>query len=234
MANCEESAVTKRRAEFISKMQLAVTEIQNKFNEFHSELFGKEAKLIRIVQKIQKDTLEKFDEMTPRLNEIEKGRESLISILTSNSNQKLLDMNLHSFSSEIDEIIGKSRIDRIIELKWKNGGISIDNICRIKVNFSVDSSTQEILHKESSENSKNEYSSQNTYQKFQRGRANRCFREYSPYHRVKRPNVIRNPRNSQSNSTPRNTSFPIHSHANTNAPESSIVSMETHESNSLV
>ena len=253
MATCEESVVTKRRSDFVSKMEFTVTEIKNKFIEFHNDLFRKEAKLSRIVQKIQQDTLEKFDDMLPRLNEIEKGRESLISILTSNSNQQLLDTNLHSFSSEIDKIIGKSRIDRIIELKWKGGGISIDDICQIKVNISVDSSTQEILHRESSGNSKNQYSSRIHYRKFHGARSNRCVHEYSPYHHVKSPNVIRNPRKSQSMHnprksqsihnprksqsihnprnlqriyTPRKDSSPIQSPANTNMPESSDVNMD--------
>ena len=229
MATCE---VITRRADFISKMELTVTEIKHKFSEFHNELFGKEAKLIRIVEKIQKDTLEKFDEMSPRLSEIEKGRESLISILTSNSNQKLLDTNLNSFSNEIDSIIGKSRIDRIIELKWKNDGISIGDICQLKVNLLVEPSTQEILNKESSGTSKHEYSSQKNCRQLPHASANKRIREFynlnPPYQHYRRQNTFRSPsiyRPSQSDNHGF-TSFPIQSPANPSAPESSDIKMD--------
>eukprot|EP00800_Vazella_pourtalesii_P010660 TRINITY_DN2603_c0_g1_i5.p1 TRINITY_DN2603_c0_g1~~TRINITY_DN2603_c0_g1_i5.p1 ORF type:complete len:293 (+),score=41.15 TRINITY_DN2603_c0_g1_i5:31-909(+) len=233
MATCEESVVTTRRADFVSKMELTVKEIKHKFREFHNELFGKEAKLISIVEKIQKDTLEKFDEMSPRLSEIEKGRESLISILTSNSNQKFLDTNLNSFSNEIDSIIGKSRIDRIIELKWKNDGISIGDICQLKVNLLVDPSTQEILNKESGGTSKHEYSSQNYYRRLHDARTNKRIREFyslnSPHRISIGRNILHNPGGAYSYSQGNNHAFTpslIPLSANTNVPEPRYVRMD--------
>ena len=69
--------------------------------------------------------------MSPKLKEIQDCRNSVISILTNNSNKQLLDTQLHSFTTEIDGIIGQSGIENLIRLKWIHCNLQVDNICVI-------------------------------------------------------------------------------------------------------
>ena len=101
----ERNFITETRSEFVSSAEIAIIEIKNKFAEFHSQLHQGEVNLINYVEKIRADILQKFDEMSPKLKEIQDCRNSVISILTNNSNKQLLDTQLHSFTTEIDGII---------------------------------------------------------------------------------------------------------------------------------
>ena len=127
----EQNFVTKTRNEFVLSAEIAIKEIKDKFENFHSQLHQGEVNLINYVEKIQADILHKFDEMTPKLNEIQQCRNSVISILTKNSNKQLLDTQLSSFNSEIDGVIRHTGIDNLIRLKWKFCELPINNICTI-------------------------------------------------------------------------------------------------------
>ena len=127
----ERNFITETRSEFVSSAEIAIIEIKNKFAEFHSQLHQGEVNLINYVEKIRADILQKFDEMSPKLKEIQDCRNSVISILTNNSNKQLLDTQLHSFTTEIDGIIGQSGIENLIRLKWIHCNLQVDNICVI-------------------------------------------------------------------------------------------------------
>ena len=127
----EQNFITKTRNEFTMSVENAIREIQYTFADFHSQLDRGESNLIEYVEEIQKDTLKKFDEITPKLKEIQQCRDSVIAILTKNSNKQLLDTQLHSFTTEIDGVIGQSGIDNLIRLKWKYFELQADNICEI-------------------------------------------------------------------------------------------------------
>ena len=127
----ERNFITETRNKFVSSAEIAIKEIRDKFAEFHSQLHQGEVNLINYVEKIRADILQKFDEMSPKLKEIQQCRNSVISILTNNSNKLLLETQLHSFTSEIDSVIGQSGIDKLIYLKWKFCELPINNICAI-------------------------------------------------------------------------------------------------------
>ena len=144
--------IEQRRNEFINKMGAAVEEIKEKFATFHTQLFSKEASLIQLVENIQKNALDKFDnEIAPKLAEINQARGCLINIITSNSNQQFLDKQINNCDSEIDTIIGKSGIQRILEIKWKVEGLNIGNISQITPHIIVSASMQEAIVRETSE-----------------------------------------------------------------------------------
>ena len=127
----EQNFITKTRNEFTISVENAIREIQNKFSDFHIQLHQRESNLIEYVEKIQKDILQKFDEITPKLKEIKQCRDSVIAILTNNTNKQLLETQLHSFTTEIDGVVGQSGIDNLIRLKWRYCNLQVDNICEI-------------------------------------------------------------------------------------------------------
>ena len=127
----EQNFITKTRNEFTISVDNAIREIQNKFSDFHTQLHQRENNLIDYVEEIQKDILQKFDEITPKLKEIQQCRDSTISILTNNTNKQLLETQLHSFTTEIEGVIGQSGIDNLIRLKWKYCELQVDNICEV-------------------------------------------------------------------------------------------------------
>ena len=126
----EQNFIAKSRNEFVLSAENAIKEIKDKFAEFHSQLDQRELELIQSIQKTQADVLQKFDETTPKLIEIQQCRDSTISILTNNSNKQLLETQLRSFTTEIDEVVKKTSIDKLISLKWKCE-LQVDNICQI-------------------------------------------------------------------------------------------------------
>ena len=127
----EQNFITNARNEFVMSAENAIREIQFKFADFHSQLDRGENILIEYVEEIQKDILQKFDEITPKLKEIQQCRDSVVSILTKNSNKQLLETQLSSFTAEIDGIIGQSEIDKLIRLKWKYCELPINDVCTI-------------------------------------------------------------------------------------------------------
>ena len=127
----EHNFITKSRNEFAMSAENAIKEIHEKFANFHSQLDRGESNLINNVEKIQKDILQKFDEITPKLKEIQKCRDSTIAILTKNSNKQLLETQLHSFTTEIDGVIEQSCINNLVRLKWRYCNLQIDYICEI-------------------------------------------------------------------------------------------------------
>ena len=66
--------------------------------------------------------------LTPKLIELLQCRDSTISILTNDSNKQFLETQLRSFTTEINEIVEKTSIDKLIGLKWKS---EADNICQV-------------------------------------------------------------------------------------------------------
>ena len=127
----EQNLITNTRNKFVLSAENAIEEIRNKFTDFRSQLDQGELNLIYTLKKTQADVLQKFDEITPKLKEIQQCRNSTISILTKNSNKQLLETQLHSFTAEIDGVIGQSGIDNLIRLKWKYCDLQADNICQI-------------------------------------------------------------------------------------------------------
>ena len=127
----DQNFVTKMRNEFVMSAENAMKEIQFKFADFHSQLDRGENNLIEYVEEIQKDILQKFDEITPNLKEIQQCRDSVVSILRKNSNKQLLETQLSSLTAEIDGIIGQSEIDKLIRLKWKYCELPINDVCTI-------------------------------------------------------------------------------------------------------
>ena len=127
----DQNFVTKTRNEFVLSAENAIKEIHDKFANFHSQLNRGEIDLINNVEKVQADILRKFDEITPKLKEIQQLRDSTISILRNNSNKQLLETQLSSFTAEIDRVIGQSEIDKLIRLKWKYCELPINDVCTI-------------------------------------------------------------------------------------------------------
>ena len=127
----EQNFITKTRNTFVLSAETAIKEIKNKFAIFHSQLHQGERNLIYTIEKIQADILQKYDEITPKLKEIQRCRDSVISILTNNSNKQLLDTQLRTFTTEIDEVIGKSDIDKLINLKWRCSDLQVGTICQV-------------------------------------------------------------------------------------------------------
>ena len=127
----EQNFITNTRNKFVLSAENAIEEIRNKFTDFRSQLDQGESNLIYTLKKTQADILQKFDKITPKLKEIQKCRDSTISILTKNSNKQFLETQLRSFTTEIDGIIGKSEIDKLIRLKWKRSRLKVDTICQI-------------------------------------------------------------------------------------------------------
>ena len=127
----EQNFVTKTRNEFVMSAENAIKEIRDKFVNFHSQLDQGESDLINNVEKVQADILQKFDEITPKLKEIQQCRDSVVSILRNNSNKQLLETQLSSLTAEIDGVIGKSEIDKLIKLKWKYCELPINDVCTI-------------------------------------------------------------------------------------------------------
>ena len=125
----EQNFITKTRNEFVMSAENAIKEIHDKFASFHSQLDQGESNLINNVEKIRKDILQKFDEITPKLEEIQQCRAAAISILRNNSNKQLLETQLSSFTAEIEGVIGQSGIDNLIGLKWKYCELPINNVC---------------------------------------------------------------------------------------------------------
>ena len=125
----EQNFITETRNEFVLSAENAIKEIKDKFAEFHSRLHQRELELIQSIQKTQADVLQKFDETTPKLIEIQQCRDSTISILTNNCNKQFLETQLRSFTTEIDRVLEKTGIDKLIRLKWKCE--QIDNICQV-------------------------------------------------------------------------------------------------------
>ena len=129
----EQNFITKTRNTFVLNAETAIKEIKNKFAMFHSQLYQGERNLIYTIEKAQANILQKYDEITPKLKEIQRCRDSVISILTKNSNKQFLDAQLRSFMTEINEVIGKSDIDKLIDLKWRCSHLQVDTICQITV-----------------------------------------------------------------------------------------------------
>ena len=125
----DQNFVTKTRNEFVLSAGNAIKEIHDKFANFHSQLDRGESDLINNVEKTQADILQKFDEITPKLKEIQQCRDSVTSILRNNTNKQFLDTQLHSFTTEIDGIIEQSGIDKLIGLKWKFYELPINDVC---------------------------------------------------------------------------------------------------------
>ena len=146
-----ESILTERRSELFDKMELAKAEILEKFRGFHMELHDKEVKLIRVIDKIWDDTLVKLKRIGTEFEEIEKAKDFTISTVTSNSNREFMESQVDVCNYKLDEIIGKSGVDKAIELKWKDIGLQIGNICRIKANICVDLETQKVIDFESND-----------------------------------------------------------------------------------
>ena len=129
----EQNFITKTRNTFVLSAETAIKEIKNQFAIFHSQLHQGERNLIYTIEKNQADILQKYDEITLKLKEIQRCRDSVISILTNNSNKQLLDAQLRTFTTEINEVIGKSDIDKLINLKWRCSDLQVDTICQITV-----------------------------------------------------------------------------------------------------
>ena len=129
----EQNLVTKTRNEFVLSAETAIKEIKNQFLNFHSQLHQGEVNLIYTIEKNQADILQKYDEITLKLKEIQRCRDSVISILANNSNKQFLDAQLRTFTTEINEVIGKSDIDKLINLKWRCSDLQVDTICQITV-----------------------------------------------------------------------------------------------------
>ena len=127
----EQNFVTKTRNTFVLSAETAIEEIKNQFANFHSQLHQGERNLIYTIEKAQADILQKYDEITPKLEEIQRCRDAVISILTNNSNKQFLDTQLRSFTSEINEVIGRSDIDKLIKLEWRCSNLQVDTICQI-------------------------------------------------------------------------------------------------------
>ena len=127
----DQNFVTKTRNEFVLSAENAIKEIHDKFANFHSQLNRGEIDLRNNVEKIQADILQKFDEITPKLKEIQQCRDAVIAILTNNTNKQLLETQLSSFTAEIDGVIGQSEIDKLIRLKWKYCELPINDVCTI-------------------------------------------------------------------------------------------------------
>ena len=135
----EQNFITKTRNTFVLSAKTAIKEIKNQFVNFHSQLHQGERNLIYTIEKIQADILQKYDEIIPKLEEIQRCRDAVISILTNNLNKQLLNTQLRSFTTEINEVIGKSDIDKLINLKWRCNDLQVDTICQIIVRkFSVE------------------------------------------------------------------------------------------------
>ena len=142
----EHNFITKTRNEFVMSAENAIRGIQFKFADFHTQLDRGENILIEYVEEIRANILQKFDEITPKLKEIQQCRDSVISILTNNSNKQLLETQLHSFTTEIDGVIGQSGIDNLIRLKWRYCDLKADNICQISaVNSSKRRPTSDVI-----------------------------------------------------------------------------------------
>ena len=127
----EQNFISNARNKFVLSAENAIKEIRNKFTDFRSQLVQGELDLIYTIEKTQADILQKYDEITPKLKEIERCRDSAISILTKDSNKQLLGTQLRTFTTEIDGVIGKSEIDKLIKLKWKCSILEVDTICQL-------------------------------------------------------------------------------------------------------
>ena len=127
----EQNFIIKTRNEFAMSAENAIREIHDKFANFHSQLDQGELDLIYTLEKTQADILQKFDEITPKLNEMQQCRDSVVSILGKDTNKQLLEAQLHSFNTAIDKVIGQSEIDKLIELKWKYCELPINDVCTI-------------------------------------------------------------------------------------------------------
>ena len=176
-----DSILKKRRGDFFHKMELAKAEIQDKFRGFHEELCNKEAKLIRVIEKIWDDTLVKLKQIRSEFEEIENIKNITITTVTSNSNKEFLEAQVDACNKKIDELIGKSGIDKVIELKWRNIGLQIGNICRIKANICVDLETQRIIDFESNEASLGTESSLHTTQPYVGRSHSLCDQSKNPF-----------------------------------------------------
>ena len=127
----EQNFISNARNKFVLNAENAIKKIRDKFADFRSQLDQGELNLIYTLEKTQKDILQKFDKITPKLKEIQQCRDSTISILTKNSNKQFLETQLRTFTTEIDGIIGKSEIDKLIRLKWKCSSLEVDTICQV-------------------------------------------------------------------------------------------------------
>ena len=127
----EQNFISNARNRFVLSAENSIKEIRDKFADFRSQLDQGESNLIYTLEKTQADILRKFDKITPKLKEIQQCRDSVVSILTKNSNKQFLETQLCTFTTEIDGIIGKSEIDKLIKLKWECSSLEADTICQI-------------------------------------------------------------------------------------------------------
>ena len=120
------------RNDFIEQIGRNTTDIKSKFRALHLLLYQKENAIIKEMQRIQKETLKKFDkEIVPKLTEIKQAQESIRNIVSSNSNKEFMEKQVGNFNTEFDNILSQSGIQKLIELKWKIGTLNIDGICQI-------------------------------------------------------------------------------------------------------
>ena len=127
-----------RRNEFILRIESGLRELHINFNTFRRQLDEKEASLVDELQKIKIKTLEKFDkDITPKLAEIKQAQESIRSIISSNTNRDFMEKQVRNFDTEFDNVINKSGILNLVQLKWKIDALKIDEFCQISTNICV-------------------------------------------------------------------------------------------------
>ena len=121
-----------KRNEFIERIEKNISCLKNIFLMIHNQLHQKEATLIQQMEKIQKDTLDKFDtETIPKLTEIKQAQECIKNIISSNSNKEFMEKQVGEFNTEFENVVSQSGIQNLIELKWKIGPQQIDGMCLI-------------------------------------------------------------------------------------------------------
>ena len=138
--------IQEKRNDFIEQIERNTADIKSKFIALHQQLYQKENAIIGEMQRIQKETLEKFDtETVPKLTEIKQAQESIRNIISSNSNKEFMEKQVGEFNAEFDNILSQSGIQKLIELKWKIDTLNIDGICQIIITDNTSKSRSKLI-----------------------------------------------------------------------------------------
>ena len=120
--------IEQKRIAFKSKMRSIYNDIENTFDKFHREIDRKEEELKEIVQKIEVDTLEKFDKVFSDLVSICKIKDSIIASISEDTDGKYYDTQLAKLDSDMSEKITDCGIEIIPKLKWRRQCLDIENV----------------------------------------------------------------------------------------------------------
>ena len=127
----------KSKTEFLNRVKETKSEIKTKFQNARKKLDEKELKILKRVEKIEKEIIDDYEKNASTLKEITQAKEQLLGTFKSNTTNILLKKNLEIIDKEIEEIKKNSKIDSTIELVWKMEQLDLsrDDMCQVSINI---------------------------------------------------------------------------------------------------